>query len=214
MREAHSNISISFDLWTSPNYLAILGYIAHFINKDGKKRTVVLAFRELTGEHSGENMADILLYIFNDYKISGRIGYFIANNASLNDTCIDLVLQIFYSNMSKKQRFQRRLRCFSHIVNLCAQAFIMGKDAEKICKDLKTAYREKDLKRIDKLWKKRGAIGKFHNIVRYIRASPQRRQFFRSIEIDGDLAAFDKLKVRSLIHCAVPIGQSIRRSIS
>ena len=36
MQEAHSNTSISFDLWTSPNYLAILGVIGHFIDKDGK----------------------------------------------------------------------------------------------------------------------------------------------------------------------------------
>jgi len=71
MEEAHSNILISFDLWTSPNYRAILGCVAHFIDKKGKRRTAVLALRELIGEHSGENMADILLHIFNDYKISG-----------------------------------------------------------------------------------------------------------------------------------------------
>ena len=197
MEEAHSNISISFDLWTSPNYRAILGCVAHFIDKKGKRRTAVLALRELVGEHSGENMADVLLHIFNDYKISGQIGYFMADNASSNDTCIDLVLQALYPNMSQKQRLRRRLRCFGHIVNLCAQAFIVGKDAEKICRDLEAAYREGDLKRIGELWRKRGAIGRLHNIVRYIRASPQRRQFFKSIEIGGDLAAFDGLEVSS-----------------
>ena len=197
MEEAHSNISISFDLWTSPNYQAILGCVAHFINKKGKRRTAVLALRELVGEHSGENMADVLLHIFNDYKISGQIGYFMADNASSNDTCIDLVLQALYPNMSQKQRLRRRLQCFGHIVNLCAQAFIVGKDAEKICRDLEAAYREGDLKRIGELWRKRGAIGRLHNIVRYIRASPQRRQFFKSIEIGGDLAAFDGLEVSS-----------------
>jgi len=200
MEEAHSNVSISFDLWTSPNYLAILGCVAHFIDKKGKRRTAVLALRELAGEHSGENMADALLHIFNDYKISGRIGYFMADNASSNDTCVDLVLQALYPNMSKKQRLRRRLRCFGHIVNLCAQAFIIGKDAEKICRDLEAAYREGDLKRIGELWRKRGAIGRLHNIIRYIRASPQRRQFFRSIEIGGDLAAFDGLEVSSFSH--------------
>ncbi len=119
------------------------------------------------------------------------------DNASSNDTCIDLVLQALYPNMSQKQRLRRRLRCFGHIVNLCAQAFIVGKDAEKICRDLEAAYREGDLKRIGELWRKRGAIGRLHNIVRYIRASPQRRQFFKSIEIGGDLAAFDGLEVSS-----------------
>jgi hypothetical protein len=152
---------------------------------------------ELVGEHSGENMADVLLHIFDDYGISGRIGYFMADNASSNDACIDLVLQALYPNMTRKHRVRRRLRCFGHIVNLCAQAFIMGKDASKTCKDLDSAYREGDYTRIRELWKKRGAIGRLHNIVRYIRASPQRRQFFRSIQIGGDLAAFDGLEVSS-----------------
>ncbi|KFA81821.1 hypothetical protein S40288_09571 [Stachybotrys chartarum IBT 40288] len=195
MQATHSNISISFDLWTSPNYQAILGCVAHFINRSGKRRKVVLALRELVGEHSGENMADVLLHIFDDYGISGRIGYFMADNASSNDACIDLVLQALYPNMSRKHRVRRRLRCFGHIVNLCAQAFIMGKDAAKTCKDLDSAYREGDYTRIRELWKKRGAIGRLHNIVRYIRASPQRRQFFRSIQIGGDLAAFDGLEI-------------------
>ncbi|OBS15743.1 hypothetical protein FPOA_13469 [Fusarium poae] len=195
MQTAHSNISISFDIWTSPNYQAILVCVAHFINRSGKRRTVVLALRELVGEHSGENMADVLLHIFDDYGISGRIGYFMADNASSNDACIDLVLKALYPNMSRKHRVRRRLRCFGHIVNLCAQAFIMGKDAAKTCKDLDSAYREGDYSRIRELWKKRGAIGRLHNIVRYIRASPQRRQFFRSIQIGGDLAAFDGLEL-------------------
>ncbi|KAG7413394.1 putative AC transposase [Fusarium oxysporum f. sp. raphani] len=195
MQTAHCNISISFDIWTSPNYQAILGCVAHFINRSGKRRTVVLALRELVGEHSGENMADVLLHIFDDYGISGRIGYFMADNASSNDACIDLVLKALYPNMSRKHRVRRRLRCFGHIVNVCAQAFIMGKDASKTCKDLDSAYREGDYTRIRELWKKRGAIGRLHNIVRYIRASPQRRQFFRSIQISGDLAAFDGLEL-------------------
>ncbi|KAG6990379.1 hypothetical protein FocnCong_v019917 [Fusarium oxysporum f. sp. conglutinans] len=137
------------------------------ILRSGKRRTVVLALRELVGEHSGENMADVLLHIFDDYGISGRIGYFMADNASSNDACIDLVLKALYPNMSRKHRVRRRLRCFGHIVNLCAQAFIMGKDAAKTCKDLDSAYREGDYSRIRELWKKRGAIGRLHNIVRY-----------------------------------------------
>jgi len=197
MREAHSNISLSFDLWTSPNCLAILGVVAHFIDKTGQRRTSVLALREVEGEHSGENMAEILLQVITDYKIGGRIAYFMADNASSNDTCINAVLQALYPNMSEKQRKQRRLRCFGHIVNLCAQAFIVGKDAEKVCKELDSAYREGDMKRIKELWRKRGAIGKLHNIIRYIRASPQRRQFFRSIICGGELAEFDGLEVRT-----------------
>lgn len=150
LQAARNNISISFDLWTSPNYQATLGCVAHFVNRSGKRRTAVLALRELVCEHLGENMADVLLHIFGDYGISGRIGYFMADNATSNDACIDLVLQALYPNMSKKHRLRRRLRCFGHIVNLCAQALIIGKDAEKTCKDLESAY-QGDLTRIGEL---------------------------------------------------------------
>ena len=195
MLDSRSSISLSFDLWTSPNYLAVLGVAAHFIDKSGLRQTAVLALREVEGEHSGENIGDVLLQIIKDYKITDRVGYFMSDNASVNDVCVDFVLRAVYPRMSDKQRKRRRLRCFGHIVNLCAQAFLIGKDAEKVCKDLDAAYREGDMKRIRELWRKRGAIGRLHNIIKYIRANPQRRQFFRSIVCGGELSEFDGLEV-------------------
>jgi hypothetical protein len=195
MLDSRSSISLSFDLWTSPNYLAVLGVAAHFIDKSGLRRTAVLALREVEGEHSGENIADVLLQVIKDYKITDRVGYFMSDNASANDVCVDFVLRAVYPRMSDKQRKRRRLRCFGHIVNLCAQAFLIGKDAEKVCQDLDAAYREGDMKRIQELWRKRGAIGRLHNIIKYIRASPQRRQFFRSIVCGGELSEFDGLEL-------------------
>lgn len=195
LRHSRSKISISFDAWTSPSCLAIIGAVAHYIDKTGRRREALLGLRELEGEHSGENMADALLKLIHDYKIRGRVGFFMADNASNNDTCIDLILRNLHPDMTKKQRLRRRLRCLGHIINLCAQAFLVGQDADKICKELESAYRDGDMKNIGELWRKRGAIGRLHNIVRYIRASPQRRQFFRSIEVGGDLSIFDGLEV-------------------
>jgi hypothetical protein len=163
----------------------------------GKRRTVVLALREVEGEHSGENMADVLFHIFNDYRITEQIGFFMADNASSNDVCIDTVLKTLYPYMTKKQRLRRCLRCLGHIVNLCAQAFIVGKDADKVCREIEAAYREGEFAKIGELWRKKGAVGWLHNIVGYIRASSQRRQFFKSIEIGGELTEFDGLEVSS-----------------
>ena len=55
--------------------------------------------REVIGEHSGENQAGILIALFKEYKIGGNIGYFMANNVELNDTCINTVLQALYLNI-------------------------------------------------------------------------------------------------------------------
>jgi len=44
------------------------------------------------GEHSSENQAAVLIALFKEYNIYGNIGYFIADNAELNDMCIKAIL--------------------------------------------------------------------------------------------------------------------------
>ncbi|KAI8396320.1 hypothetical protein FOFC_06303 [Fusarium oxysporum] len=56
LRQARSRISISFDLWTSPNPYAVLGVIAMWIDTAGKRQTTVLGIRHVYGEHTGENI--------------------------------------------------------------------------------------------------------------------------------------------------------------
>jgi hypothetical protein len=110
-------------------------------------------------------MADTLLQLINDYQIGGRIGFFMADNASNNDICIDLILRNLYPHMTKKQCLRQSLRYLGHIINLCAQAFLVGKDADKIYKELEAAYRDGDMEKICDLWQKRGAIGRLYNII-------------------------------------------------
>jgi hypothetical protein len=61
LSEAYSRISISFDAWTSLSCIAILGVIAYFVDRTGKRRSAVLALRRLQGVYSGENIAEVLL---------------------------------------------------------------------------------------------------------------------------------------------------------
>lgn len=195
MREAHSRVHISFDLWSSPNHKAIIGVVAHYITAHGRRRNIAIGLREVFGEHAGENVGHQLLLLFKEYDITDRIGFFICDNDSKNDTCITYLLKKLNPRMSKRQMVRRRIRCMGHIINLCAQTFIIGKDAENVCKELETALREDDVKKIGELWRKRGSIGRLHNIIRYIRASPQRRNRFAKMVIGGELANFDNLEV-------------------
>src|SRR5579871_775495 len=185
------------DAWTSPSCISILGVAAHFIDKSGKRRTTILALRHLQGMHSGENMAGVLLQIFNEYGIQNRIGYFMEDNQETNDTCIDTLLQQLHPWMTAKQWKKNRLRCAGHIINLCAHAFIMGKDAERIAREMDAAMQEGYLKKIGELWRKCGALGRLHNVTKYIRGSPQRREFFGKQVCGGELAEFDGLEVSS-----------------
>ena len=75
----------------------------------------------------------------------------------------------------------RRIRCFGHILNLVAKAFLFGEDSDafEIQSDFYDALSqyEKGLEH----WRRKGPIGKLHNIVKFIRASPQRSEAFRNI---------------------------------
>ena len=76
--------------------------MGYFVNKDGRCRYVVLRLHEIIGKHTSENIADVLIDLFYDYGIAGNIGYFIANNAELNDIYINAILYTLYLNISVK----------------------------------------------------------------------------------------------------------------
>ena len=78
--------------------------MGYFINKDGRYHYVVLRLCEIIGEHTSKNIAGVLIDLFRDYRIVGNIRYFMANNAELNNMCIDVILYTLYLNISAKLR--------------------------------------------------------------------------------------------------------------
>ncbi|KAA8610947.1 hypothetical protein PtrV1_14031 [Pyrenophora tritici-repentis] len=127
LHHSRSRISISFDLWTSPNPYAILGVVAMWIDTTGMRRVTALGMRRIYGEHTGENLGSVVLELLEEYDISGdQIGYFMLDNASANDTAVEFILKDLCPWMKSKQRRHRRLRCLGHVINLCCQAFLMG----------------------------------------------------------------------------------------
>jgi hypothetical protein len=86
LAQAKSDINLSLDLWTSDNGLPMLGIVAHFINKDYAFKATLLALPKVLGSHSGENMATFLLPVIKEFAIKDKLGYFVMDNASNNDT--------------------------------------------------------------------------------------------------------------------------------
>ena len=74
------------------NAHVILSIITYFINKDGRRYNVVLGLYKIISKYNSKNIAAVLLTLFMDYIISGNISYFIANNAELNNTYINIIL--------------------------------------------------------------------------------------------------------------------------
>jgi hypothetical protein len=87
--DVEGKISLSLDAWTSSNNYAFLAIVAHYITKSGdlgmipptycqdfideKIEELLIDFRELLGEHSGENMAEAVWETLTKYGISDRV---------------------------------------------------------------------------------------------------------------------------------------------
>lgn len=170
LTKALSKIHIAFDLWTSGNHKALNGIVAHFINDDWKPYAVVLGAPEQKEAHSGDNIAGQVISTLKDFGITAdRLGYFMLDNASNNDTAMEAIAAEYGFDVEK-----RRLRCAGHIINLIARSLLYGFDKtlfEEFEEELNLPQSvEEELE----IWRRCGPIGKAHNLIVWIYASPQR----------------------------------------
>jgi hypothetical protein len=176
LRSAQSKIHISFDIWASTNGLSLLGVVGHFLDADRQHRTALLGLPRLRGKHSGENIANRLARIIDDYRLASKLGLFQMDNASNNNACMEH-LMLLVPGLSD----QARLRCLGHIINLVVKAIIFGEGIT----DFERRVLGCSNKDHYKLWRGLSAIGKVHNNVRGILRSDQRRQDFADCQAEA-----------------------------
>ena len=61
----------------------------HYIAENGDLQQSVLALQELDGQHTGQNQAESIVGVINDYGIASKVGYFMMDNANNNDTMME-----------------------------------------------------------------------------------------------------------------------------
>ena len=163
LAKARSSISVSFDGWLADNQLDILGITTHYLDEHLRTKTVLLGLRPIYGAHSGVAIAEQLLAVMRDFKISDRVGY------------------------------------IAHILNLVAKAIVYSTDGDCVADAARVAPRfdssgfgnalietdelaqprNKDLASLA-MWRRRGALGRCHNLVYHVKGSPRRRRYFES----------------------------------
>jgi hypothetical protein len=112
-------------------------------------------------------------------------GWFVADNASNNDTCLETL-----SDLLEFEATERRLRCAGHIFNLVAHSILFGIDNANL-EPIGDAIYDDDMLSLE-LAKSRskGSIGKLHNLVLWIRRSALHRE--RRQEKQKELGFKDK----------------------
>lgn len=194
---AVSKIHLSIDGWTSDSKLPLLGICAHFVTADYELKTTLIALPFIHSRHTGITLSKIILEVIQEYEIEEKLGYFMMDNASNNDTMME-ELQKSLPDLNVQQR---RLRCLGHVVNLVCKVMLHGTDAESFEKDFARpdsdrrveAFERKvtlanEEQRLD-AWRKKGAIGKGHNFVIHVNYSEARRQAFKAKQKEADDSA-------------------------
>ena len=109
---------------------------------------------------------------------------------------VDHILCSLYPGMSAAARKRRRLRCLAHIINLVAKAFLLGPKADDVADELFLAQHQYDFQKLAAIWRKHGPLGRLQNLIRHIRLTPQRREKFKTCQVDaGSWKEFNMLEV-------------------
>ncbi|KAK4074631.1 hypothetical protein Purlil1_12926 [Purpureocillium lilacinum] len=210
LRDALTKIHLSFDLWTSPNRYAVMAVTAHFLDRQGHHQVRLLALRRQLGSHSGENLAATLLEVVNEWGIQDSVGCVVSDNVTTNDACLQHLYKAINPEMRPADIRARRMRCYGHILNLVARAFLYGEDFEAFEAESQVnsllSRQEEDLRH----WRKKGPVGKLHNVVRFIRSSPQRSELFKMVAHENDEAQGFRLAVESTAELEVVMNNDTR----
>jgi hypothetical protein len=195
---ARSRIHISYDLWTSPNHKAMIAIVAHWTGEDYEVKSALIAIREIHGEHSGENIANVVYPVMKEYDIHFKFGYFVGDNATNNNTSVECLDQLMQDDGYEGfDPVKRRLRCFAHEMQIAVKGLLFGPKVKELEEYPATAGVTEEEKReyATKKWRAFGAVGKLHNVVKYIRGSPQRREAYSIVRDELQKEAQKKLKV-------------------
>ncbi|KAJ7062527.1 hypothetical protein C8F01DRAFT_923515, partial [Mycena amicta] len=79
---------------------------------------LLIDFQEIVGEHSGENMAEVVWSTIERYGLEDKIFTFAMDNATNNDTLVDAIetkcsVRGIYFDVSAA-----RIRCLPHTIHL------------------------------------------------------------------------------------------------
>jgi len=99
---------------------------------------------------------------------------------------------LLYDSFQQRSQLKQRLRCSCHIINLVCKAILYGCDIDCVEEALSTddysgtvsefeaVTRGHDGQAALQAWRRKGPIGKLHNLVIHALSSPARIEFFKS----------------------------------
>ena len=115
----------------------------------------------MSGAHTAVSLSTQLVSILDHYHLRESFGYAVTDNASKNRACLNILTAELGFDAA-----ERHVRCIGHIINLVAHKVLFGSDVESFEHKLEYAVTAEVVELAT--WRRKGPIGKLHNIIRYI----------------------------------------------
>lgn len=138
----------------------------------------------MKSSHTAVNIASQITVLLDHYNLRNSFGNAVTDNASENAACHRIIATELHLDNPEK----RHVRCLGHIINLVAHQVLFNSDVEAFEHELESTVTAEVVELNS--WRRKGPIGKLHNIIRYITHSTQRRNVFLGIQT----AAIDPLR--------------------
>jgi hypothetical protein len=204
-----SKVSFTFDAGTSRAFDPYLTVTGHWIDANWNLHEQVLAFREITGDHSGENTGALLIEILGEYGLvnTDKLGWGTADGSTVCDKaiavlakCVDPTRQIWVAK-------EHRVHCMEHAIHCASRAFVntvcptpMASVKSKLAAedydfpDGSMADIDDTTDDLDTVFDPADLLGKVLAFINQVRASPQARAFFHKLCKDESLPPLQLLK--------------------
>ena len=128
------SVALTSDIWSGNAKEDYLSVVAHFVNDNWELEKRVIGFRLIDVAHSGENIAERIAAVVNEYELSDKIFAITLDNASSNSRAMESLAPILSGYMGTTFLHQR---CACHIINLIVKSGL--KHLQVYLNDFRTA---------------------------------------------------------------------------
>jgi len=145
---AASSVFLTSDIWSGNAKEDYISVVSHYVNADWELQKRVIGFRLIEVKHSGENIAERIVSVLEEFGLIDKIFAVTLDNASSNAKAMETLTPMFSgylgsdpalapSDPNKHKYCLVHQRCACHIINLIVKSGL--KRLKLVTEDFRTA---------------------------------------------------------------------------
>jgi hypothetical protein len=145
---ATSSVSLTSDIWSGNAKEDYISVVAHYVSVDWELQKKVVGLRLIEVSHSGENIADRIASVVQEFGLIDKFFSVSLDNASANSKAYEILQPVFFGylgsypaptkdNPNKVQYLLVHQRCACHNINLIVKSGL--KRLKPYLEDFRTA---------------------------------------------------------------------------